>query len=141
MSNIVDYVPSDCWRHVDGLDNPADCASRGLLPSELLKHKLWWNGPKWLSCNPESWPNCLPVKQSQHTEEERSVCLASSIHPITPIISLDRYSSFNRLKYVTGWIMRFIRNCRNRVNNTSYEGNAFMSVNSLTPVTSLDAWA
>ena len=30
------------------MDNPGDCASRGLLPSELLDYDLWWNGPSWL---------------------------------------------------------------------------------------------
>ncbi len=30
------------------MENPADYASRGLFPSELLDHDLWWNGPAWL---------------------------------------------------------------------------------------------
>ena len=36
ISTIVDLIPPDKWRHVNGLENPADCASRGLYPSELL---------------------------------------------------------------------------------------------------------
>jgi hypothetical protein len=39
------------WLHLtDGTlwtENPANCASRGLFPSELLVHELWWNGPRW----------------------------------------------------------------------------------------------
>ena len=38
VSDINDCIPPNVWRHVDGQDNPADCASRGLQPSELL---LW----------------------------------------------------------------------------------------------------
>ena len=49
VSHIVELVPPDRWRHVIGVENPADCASRGLLPSELLQHQLWWSGPGWLS--------------------------------------------------------------------------------------------
>ena len=57
VSELIDYVPPECWRHVDGVDKPSDCASQGLLPSELLKHDLWWNGPKWLLRNPIIGPS------------------------------------------------------------------------------------
>ena len=36
VSTIMEFIPPDKWNHVSGLDNPADCASRGLFPSELL---------------------------------------------------------------------------------------------------------
>lgn len=45
ISCIVDKIASDRRNHVTGAENPADCASRGLFPSELLEHKLWWSGP------------------------------------------------------------------------------------------------
>ena len=53
---IVDLVPSNHWHHVEGSKNPADCASRGLLPSELLTHDLWWNGSSWLKRGIQDWP-------------------------------------------------------------------------------------
>ena len=56
VSNIVDSIPADNWKHFRGDDNPADCASRELFPSELLQHE-WWKGPKWLSLGREHWPN------------------------------------------------------------------------------------
>ncbi|UYV80054.1 hypothetical protein LAZ67_18001536 [Cordylochernes scorpioides] len=37
------------WHYVISKDNPADCASRGITPSELVDHSLWWRGPNWLS--------------------------------------------------------------------------------------------
>ena len=36
VSVIVDQIPPDRWNHVPGTENPADCASRGLFPLELL---------------------------------------------------------------------------------------------------------
>ncbi len=48
ISTIVDLIPPDKWRHVRSTENPADCASRGVYPSELIHHPLWWNGPSWL---------------------------------------------------------------------------------------------
>ena len=41
VSEIVDRIPPNRWSHVASADNPADCASRGIFPSELLDHELW----------------------------------------------------------------------------------------------------
>ena len=112
VSDIVDSIPPDRWNHVDGLDNPADCASRGLQPSELLQHKLWWNGPDWLMLEPNMWPKVAPRALSGITDEERNICLLTTIDSHPPIIATNRYSSFTKLKRVTGWVNRFIRNSR-----------------------------
>lgn len=40
------------WNYVKSEDNPADCASRGIMPSELINHELWWTGPAWLKDDP-----------------------------------------------------------------------------------------
>lgn len=44
-SAILTYLPRERWNHVSTADNPADCASRGLTPDELLEHQLWFQGP------------------------------------------------------------------------------------------------
>ncbi|KOB73710.1 Uncharacterized protein OBRU01_10318, partial [Operophtera brumata] len=42
----VNEQTKDCmWSHVSGSCNPADCLSRGLLPSEIHEMDLWWHGP------------------------------------------------------------------------------------------------
>ena len=53
---IMEHIPPDRWNHVNGTKNPADCTSRGLFPSELLEHKLWWEAPSWLKLLPSEWP-------------------------------------------------------------------------------------
>ena len=40
VSHIVKLIAPEHWNHVEGTQNPADCASRGLFPSELLDHSL-----------------------------------------------------------------------------------------------------
>ena len=40
VSHIINLIPPDRWNHVSGIVNPADCASRGILPSELIDHSL-----------------------------------------------------------------------------------------------------
>jgi len=47
-AEILSDYPRSCWSHVRSEDNPADCASRGLHPSKLLDHELWWNNTNGL---------------------------------------------------------------------------------------------
>ncbi|XP_036146423.1 uncharacterized protein LOC118646821 [Monomorium pharaonis] len=49
VSRIQEFLSEASWRHVPGRNNPADCAFRGISPSELFKHPLWWTGPCWFS--------------------------------------------------------------------------------------------
>ncbi|XP_073946595.1 uncharacterized protein [Choristoneura fumiferana] len=37
------------WLKGGSKSNPADCASRGLQPKDLIAHPLWWTGPQWLA--------------------------------------------------------------------------------------------
>ena len=54
VSEIVESIPPNRWQHVKGSDNPANSASRGLIPTELKKKSnQWWKGPYWLQL-PES---------------------------------------------------------------------------------------
>lgn len=56
-------APWDC--------NPADCASRGVTPQELLAHPLWWRGPTFL-LDTDSWlkdPDLL--KQDELPDQRR----------------------------------------------------------------------
>ena len=40
VAQVMELIPPDRWRHVISEDNPADCASRGVYPSEILTHTL-----------------------------------------------------------------------------------------------------
>jgi len=42
---VHQLLPSCHWSYVRLAENPAYCASRGLLPSDLVKHLLYWSGP------------------------------------------------------------------------------------------------
>ena len=60
VANRVVQVTTDTrvadWYHVDSRFNPADCASRGTLPKDILSHPLWWQGPSWLRHPRSLWP-------------------------------------------------------------------------------------
>lgn len=113
----MELIPPDCWNHVSGLDNPADCASRGLFPSELLNFALWWDGPKWLRLPPDEWPKQFTLPPNDPSQESSEVCLHTAIIPCQPVILLTRFSSFTQLIRVTAWLIHFIHNCCARKKN------------------------
>ena len=96
VSHIVELVSPDRWSHVNGTDNPADCASRGLFPSELLEHDLWWNGPEWLKLPSSDWPKLTTSPDPEPSNEEKEVCFHLTLPQETPLISLNRFSHFTR---------------------------------------------
>jgi len=63
------------WGHVEGINNPADCASRGINPDELPQHHLWWNGTRLASkCRFFSYPELSEEEiKILSTEEKKTV--------------------------------------------------------------------
>lgn len=111
VSHIIDRIAPDHWSHVPGAENPADCASRGLLPSQLIQHDLWWNGPDWLSLDPVSWTR-QRGQGSDTSCGEDELCLLTVAPLLDPIIAVDRYSNSSSLTRITAWVQRFINNCQ-----------------------------
>lgn len=48
VAEIQTRTPQIKWHYVPTKDNPADCASRGLLGDKVTLHPLWWHDPSWL---------------------------------------------------------------------------------------------
>ncbi|XP_011053785.1 PREDICTED: uncharacterized protein LOC105145719 [Acromyrmex echinatior] len=104
VSRIQQQLPEAQWRPVPG--NPADCASRGLTPRELLSHPLWWTGPAWLCGNPTQWPSVdqEPIKD---VPEQCATTLAAVIRSNHEPEELLRFSSLHQLLRVTSWCLRW----------------------------------
>lgn len=102
------------WRHVPTQDNPADTLSRGQIPQDFIKNKLWHYGPSWLTKDLLHWPH-LEIK-IKDIPEKRTV---------QPIISLkvsqanndllEKYSSLSKLVKVVAYCLRFINNLKEKV--------------------------
>lgn len=119
ISEIVELTPPNIWKHVNGKNNPADCASRGLLPSELIEHDLWWRGPEWLHDDPVNWPEQGNITASRSVTEEEKVSLTVAFPIVESLVPFDRYSSYNKVKSIVAWMFRFIKACKARC-NTDY---------------------
>ncbi|XP_054277190.1 uncharacterized protein LOC128996060 [Macrosteles quadrilineatus] len=113
---VQELVPNHCWRHISSEYNPADCASRGILPSELSNHELWWSGPLWLQYSSESWPSSnftpLDITKTGEDKPQSPTTLISTIKPTQEWELLTRFSHFGKLTRVMGYILRFIYNLR-----------------------------
>ncbi|XP_063985393.1 uncharacterized protein LOC135166763 [Diachasmimorpha longicaudata] len=96
VTKIQEALPTAVWRHVGGIYNPADCASRGISPSQLNEHHLWWKGPDWLVKPPSAWPQNTTSSPTEVSLEERPatahpVAAEARQHPLTEF--LNRYST------------------------------------------------
>ncbi|XP_046145641.1 uncharacterized protein LOC123988926 [Osmia bicornis bicornis] len=116
VSKIQSLLPKAQWHHVPTNSNPADCATRGLTPSELKIHSIWWSGPSWLKQGEERWPKSNIRIVDSH-EEEKIPKLLSAVSTTDPWDLPTRYSSWSKLLRVTAYILRFTSNLRFRHTN------------------------
>ncbi|XP_076649869.1 uncharacterized protein LOC143357342 [Halictus rubicundus] len=114
VAQIESTLPDAIWRHVPSEENPADCASRGLLPSQLLGHDLWWTGPSWLHHSTDLWPYNIPDAPSSAFTEARPTISVNLGLAHTPWDLRDRFSSWPKLLKVTAYILRFVARIREK---------------------------
>ncbi|XP_047994375.1 uncharacterized protein LOC125232665 [Leguminivora glycinivorella] len=91
IAETTSNVPASQWHHVQSADNPADPASRGVLPSQL-NHQLWFTGPAWLSKDESEWPKTNVIC---HTDEERRKhVLLTQINEPNSLEFIERFHRF-----------------------------------------------
>ena len=96
---IHQAIPAAEWFHVDGVQNPADIASRGISSQDFLNHALWLSGPPWLTTMefPDSDPS-----PTIHSVQKISV---------DPLIGLiNDSSSLENLKWTVASLYKNINN-------------------------------
>ncbi|UYV74135.1 hypothetical protein LAZ67_11002219, partial [Cordylochernes scorpioides] len=106
VAKIQDLTAAHSWQYISGKQNPADLATRGILPSCLINSKLWWHGPVWLTLDGSENIPSFTIDPSMGLEE-RSVILHATIAEPCPEF-LSKYSSFTKLLRVMAWCKRFI---------------------------------
>ena len=55
VTQLRDLCPNVSLKYVKSSDNPADLLTKDISAEELLRSKLWWQGPQWL-LNKSEWP-------------------------------------------------------------------------------------
>ncbi|XP_062539042.1 uncharacterized protein LOC134207338 [Armigeres subalbatus] len=113
-SEIQRLTHGHLWKHVKGIDNPADYISRGMLPQNFIENTVWRAGPVWLCQREENWPE-QPMLQSiseDLLERRKTVLLTKEASP--DISLFERYSTFWKLVRITAIVLRFISRCRTK---------------------------
>ncbi|XP_055381380.1 uncharacterized protein LOC129611975 [Condylostylus longicornis] len=110
-AEIHHLLGKNIWRHVPSKQNPADCASRGVLPSELPNLDLWWRGPEWLSMPEQFWPHTTTCESTDEEVRKSATCYSTltNDHHDNNILGLqNRFSTFTKLIRVTSYVKRFM---------------------------------
>ncbi|UYV67972.1 hypothetical protein LAZ67_5002671 [Cordylochernes scorpioides] len=130
VSDIQRKTPSHSWFHVPGSENPADLATRGQTPAQLIDNQLWWQGPHWLQDpSVESYVDLHPSDElSPETliEDKSTILLYHSIVGPMPELLL-KYSSWIKTVDVMAFCLRFISNCK----STNKSLNRFLSASEI----------
>ena len=125
IASIQRITLPEQWNYVRSEDNPADIPTRGLNTDELVKSRLWWNGPKFLLATKDEWPKKQIVKSSEAVKETckkkaekkrwqiDSTFMSSALGIENWRLDPRRFSNWQRLKRVRAWVNRFIENCGN----------------------------
>ncbi|XP_050665160.1 uncharacterized protein LOC126965567 [Leptidea sinapis] len=118
VSEILNILDSNQFNHVGTKLNPADCASRGLQPSDLKREMLWWKGPTFLHQPLINYPIT-----EYSTQEEVRACKTGEIKTLVALKKVDanqrfkqeennlfwsKYSSLNKMLRIVSYVNRFL---------------------------------
>jgi len=116
---IHETLPQAIWKFIPGMDNPADCATRGLSPAQLIKHTIWWSGPHWLLQPSANWPQePQTVSHKENLEERANQVFVTTTQSNPPWDLIHKYSSLTRLLRITALCIRVISRFRKSQNAT-----------------------
>lgn len=114
VQQILAITPLFMWKHVPTHLNPADLASRGAAPQDLIQNSFWWTGPQFLLQPVEQWPvqGKFIIQDLPELRQEKVVLIQQkSINSFIDVFS--RQSSYLRLLRTMAYVLRFIRHTRN----------------------------
>ncbi|XP_076301937.1 uncharacterized protein LOC143220085 [Lasioglossum baleicum] len=101
VAEIQRMVPLAKWHHVRSAENPADCASRGFYPTEMVNFELWWRGPEWLSSSGHL-PEAVDSEAHHEVTEPLIHHLARRFEGSSCSL-IERFSNLTRLLRVLAW--------------------------------------
>ena len=131
-SSTQEVLHPNQWHFISSEENPADCATRGVPPSKLQSHPLQFNGPKFLSQNIADWPKFQSTK-TVPTDLEFKKTKTYMLHIAINNYLLLRFSSLQKLIYITAHCFRYLNNSRSKKLNKPNNIGA-LSVNELNHV-------
>ncbi|XP_025191834.1 uncharacterized protein LOC112592072 [Melanaphis sacchari] len=118
VSNRVHQIHSllpDCqWQHIESVNNPADCASRDVMPAVLSQLDLYWRGPHIAYDDPAAWDESHPSLPLCDLPELQPVFCAALVADV-PNEWFTRFSNYDHMLRVVAYMRRFIAFCRRKI--------------------------
>lgn len=114
VASIQRLTSNKKWYHVPSSSNPADLLSRGTTIEELIDNNLWWHGQQWLTHSAE-WPSQDTYNNEEVPELKQKIVLTTTADSYD---ILHKYSSFNKLKRIVAYCIRFINLKKTRQKGT-----------------------
>ncbi|XP_055542583.1 uncharacterized protein LOC129728193 [Wyeomyia smithii] len=113
VSEIQHITRHGVWKHVAGVENPADVISRGMTPAQLKYQTMWFSRPQWLLLDEAQWPRTQATIESELdvTELEES-CVTVTLQSTPPSEFFGLRSSFTELIRLAAIVKRFQFNAR-----------------------------
>ena len=120
------------WRYCPSHCDPEYIGLKGLPASKLKNNSLCLHGPPWLVQPEESWPTDVSVDCLEASDEvmqeikvtDRSTALQIMLQVkselnLEEIIKAGNFSNYATLLRVTGFVLRFIANCKASIKGTT----------------------
>lgn len=119
VAEILDNTSVSDWHWLPTKLNSADEATRARNVATINANNRWIKGPDFLKYGKSEWPNQIVSTDNEIFEEEIRPTFKHIyvIKKFDNIIEFKIFSTYTKLLRVTGWILRYLHNCKARIFN------------------------
>ena len=103
VAEILDTTDVSQWKHVSGINNPADIGTRAINIEEL-KGSEWLTGPAWLKRPESELPEQVNLVFASDEENLPASVFATQTEEKKADIQWERFSNFNRLVNAVAYV-------------------------------------
>ena len=103
VAEILDTTDFSQWKHVSGINNPADIGTRAINIEEL-KRSEWLTGPAWLKRPKSEWPEQVNLIFASDEENIPSSVFMIQAEEKKAVNQWERFSNFNRLDNTVAYV-------------------------------------
>ena len=111
VAEILDTTDVSQWKHVSGINNPADIGTRAINIEEL-KRSEWLTGPVWLKRPESELPQQVNLTFASDEENIPSSVFMIQAEEKKAVIQWERFSNFNRLVNTVAYVQQALNKHR-----------------------------
>ena len=105
VAEILDTTDVSQWRHVSGINHPADIGTRAINIDELRRSE-WFIRPAWLKRPKSEWSDQVNLVFASDEDNKPSSVFITQVEEKKAVIQWERFSSFSRLVITMAYVRR-----------------------------------